>query len=94
MLEWLASQHNLLPSFFVDFRRYHQAATHPNPNPSPTLVLLGEDARDDLADARVRVRVRVRARARVRVTVSVRVTVTLTVRVRVISRILPEQHKA
>ena len=35
VLEWLASQHSLLPSFFVDFRRYHQAATLPNPNPNP-----------------------------------------------------------
>ena len=27
VLEWLAGSHNLLPSFFVDFRRYHRAAS-------------------------------------------------------------------
>ena len=27
VLEWLATTHNLLPSFFDDFRRYHHAAT-------------------------------------------------------------------
>ena len=27
VLEWLAGTHNLLPSFFVDFHRYHQAAS-------------------------------------------------------------------
>ena len=60
VLEWLAGTHNLLPSFFVDFRRYHQAASErlePLQDAWRAAIDAGHSEREQLASAELRAQV-------------------------------------
>ena len=60
VLEWLAGSHNLLPSFFVDFRRYHHAASErlqPLQDAWRAACDAGHSEREQLASAELRAQV-------------------------------------